>query len=198
MILPENIVFTHADMGCSHVLDFTKTPNLGLSVGILKYVNGRIDLITDGEQLLSSCSAIIFINNTARTVALYHYPANNLKTGSDDPGQDSRTVIRGLLETVHPDEIYIYTGYERGCKKESFVRDQSSIIEALNSFGKERNMLYSVRSCFVTSGTAFVCCNGPEIITGTSGHMGKLYSYCDMPESGCDDIENETRASLKL
>lgn len=74
MILTEDIVFTHTDMGCSHVLDFTKTPNLGLSVGILKYLNGHIDVITDGKQLLSSCSAIVFINNTARTVALYHYP----------------------------------------------------------------------------------------------------------------------------
>lgn len=198
MILPENIVFTHANMGCSHVLDITKTPNHGLSVGILEYVNGRIGLITDGGQFLSSCSAIIFINNTLRGVALYHYPANDLKTGSDDPGHDSRTVIKELLETVHPDEIYIYTGYLTSCNKRHFIDDQENIKNALNLLKDETKMTYSVKSCFVTSGTAFVYYNGLKIITGTSGHEGKLYSYDYIPKLGCGDRDNTTRASLEL
>lgn len=198
MILSEKIVFTHIDMGCWHVMDFTKKTNLGMSVGIIEYVDGHIGLITDGGQFLSSCSAIIFINNTASKVALYHYPANDLKTGSDDPRHDSRTVIKELLETVHPDEIYIYTGYLTSCNKRHFIDDQENIKNALNLLKDETKMTYSVKSCFVTSGTAFVYYDGLKIITGTSGHEGKLYSYDYIPKSGCGDRDNTTRASLEL
>lgn len=189
------ITFTHIAMEKTDEMIFDEKSCKGLSVGIKRASLESRDtrLIDEPRQLLQSCSAIIFINNTDKRVALYHYPAGRLKKPECASKQEE--IINKLLGDINPDEIHIYTGYQLDyCLPQSFIEDQKRIEATLKKLLGSKDC--EIKSCFVSSGTAYVFYDNSDsrIIAGTSGCGGELFPYDQIPASDCMNINHKTRA----
>lgn len=192
-----NDLFDHVKMEEFKIADFIENSERKLSVGLQGAINGdnTANLIDNMNETLMTCSAIILIDNTQKRAILYHYPACYLCNEIKEVKEKSK--ILGLFNQLRGvDCVYIYTGCPRGCNTVSIQNDQQKIIKTIQDRMKDRK--YEIKCCFVASGTAYVYYDGANIITGTTGQFGKLYSYDRIPKTGCTSLDNTARASIYL
>lgn len=109
-----------------------------------------------GNDMIYSCSAVIFYNMGDRRAGLYHYPARDIVNRR----QNTETILSRMIAATQPDRAWILYGVLKNILEKPGSAPGDDSYHKLNEYIKERLLAvkeeYSLRSIAAQGGGASI------------------------------------------